>query len=107
MDPLTIGDNKIFLKGLMQISTAFDALRLADVSPETQTRLAEVMDLHRTFATDQTEFRHVRFYMSGPSVPERKTAIISSLLLMERNLTCADEQRSAARGLLDILGIEK
>jgi hypothetical protein len=105
-DSRQFGPDELFLSGRLQIDTAIDALAMTGVNIQAEETLRAVRDLHGLFTTPEAE-DDLTVYLQGEQAATMKADIATSALLTEQNKNLSPEARIAARGLLDVLGIEK
>lgn len=100
------GPDELFLSGRLQVDTAIDALTMTGVNPQAEGMLRNLRDVHE-IATTPGAKDDLTVYLQGEQAAAMKADIATGALLAEQNLDLTPEARVAARGLLDILGLEK
>jgi hypothetical protein len=107
IDPSLLGSDELYLSGRIQIDTAIDVLQVCSTSTLAIESLSGLRDAHELLTPDGEEaMDDLKIFLSGGNTSEIKQAIITSALLARSNRRLSVDVRSAAAGLLSVLGIE-
>lgn len=97
-------ENELFLSGRLQIDAAIQALCLTGASPELENHLRDARQHHKATTLGNVQ-EDLKFYMVGNSTTTMRARLVASVLLVEQSPSLTTDERTAAQGLLEVLGI--
>ena len=109
-DPSQLGPDELYLSGRIQVETAITVLEVTEANPDAVASLRGLRHAHELLSPvnePDAPMDDLKIYLSGGSTAAMKASIIASALLAEKNEALSEGQRSAASGLLEILGVQK
>ena len=98
--------NSITLSGRLQIETVAEALELTRTGEEIQSLLRFALNMENSLSTEEIE-SGLKLTLVDDEEELTITEIVSSLIMLSENNGQTFDRRSAAQGLLDLLGISK